>query len=628
VVSPSLSNLIVEVLGDEGGPFLGSIEEALGLGVWVWEPGRRVAWSAGMCRIVGVDPCGGVRAALFFDRVHPDDRARVMMAWEAAVAGRVEPFVYRFVRDGEVRHLRGNATVTRDAAGAIRRLLGTVVDVTEAQHAAARLDEVHTLLVATQRAGGVGTYLYDVARRRLEWSDELYRMFGHAPGAPVQPELAVELTHPEDRARMLEWGTRIAAGEQLPPLLARAQHRDGSVRWIESRSRRVERADGPFILGVATDVTGRVELETQLRHAAKMEAVGTLAAGVAHDFNNYLTVLTVQLDTLRARGAPTGDDLASMRDAIDRCSGLVRQLLTFARRQPLRPRRIDLGAQVTDVLRLFTRVTGPEVTVELHDGGPLPVHGDAAQLDGAVMNLLVNARDAIHGTGRIVVELRAETRAAGDPWLAGRPPGRYARLRIADSGAGIAPDVLPRIFEPYFTTKAGQGGVGLGLAAVYGTVQQHDGTIEVRSEIGRGTTFDVYLPIDERPVPHEPDLGVVVAETARRVLVVDDVAPVREAIAGLLVQDGFAVTTAIDGADALDQLVDGERFDLVLSDIVMPRLDGHALARELATRRPGLPVILMTGYTDRLDAGVGIRLDKPFSREQLHAAITAALARR
>jgi two-component system cell cycle sensor histidine kinase/response regulator CckA len=625
-VASSATNLVVEPLGDEGGPFLRSIEEALGLGVYIWEPGKRVQWSVGMCHIVGVDPCGGVPSTIFFERVHPEDRARVMMGWEAALAGRYEPFTYRMMHDdGEVRWIRGASSITRDAAGNAVRMVGTLVDVTEQERSAEQLAQVHELLAATQRAGGVGTYLYDMTQRRLEWSEEMYRMVGRDPGTPVPPDLPAELLHPEDRPRMVEYGARVAKGEDPPPLLTRMRHSDGTMRWIESRSRRVDRPDGPVILGVAVDVTGRVELEAHLRHAAKMEAVGTLAAGVAHDFNNYLTVLAVQLETMRLRGAPSEDDVGMMSDAIERCSGLVRQLLTFARRQPFRPRKLDLSAQVRDVLRLFTRVTGPEVIVEVHDAGPLPVRADAAQLDGAVMNLLVNARDAIGaGTGRIVVELQAEDIPAGDPRLEDLRGGRYARLRIRDTGSGIATELLPRIFEPYFTTKAGRGGTGLGLAAVYGTVQQHEGSIQVRSEPGQGATFDVYLPLDDQPAARDDEVAVVLAPAGRRVLVVEDVAPVREAIGALLAQDGFVVATAIDGADALAKVRAGERYDLVLSDVVMPRLDGRALARELSTIAPSLPVILMSGYNDDSDdGGLAVQLYKPFSREQLHAAIAA-----
>jgi len=244
------------------------------------------------------------------------------------------------------------------------------------------------------------------------------------------------------------------------------------------------------------------------------------------------------------------------------------------------------------------------------------------------MNLLVNARDALAGAGRIRVDVRGETLEPGDRRLEGRPGGRYARLCIVDSGAGIAPDALPRIFEPYFTTKAGQGGVGLGLAAVYGTVQQHGGVIHVRSAPGQGATFEVLLPLAEAPVAQPAVGGAIVPAAGLRVLVVDDVVPVRDALAGLLAQDGYAVATASDGAEALARVRGGEHFDLVLSDVVMPGLDGGVLARELAALAPRLPVILMTGYAGPLVTGGGIRLDKPFSRDQLHAAIGEALGKR
>ena len=614
---------------DQRGPFLDAIEEAIGLGTYVWEPGRRVQWSPGFFRLLGL-PVAPVDTMIFFDRVHADDRARVVMAWQqVAVTGRVEGAMYRLVpAAGTIRWVVGRGTVVRDAAGEIARVIGTLTDVTDQREAAERLAESNRLLAETQRAGGVGTYVYRLRSGRLDWSDELRRIAGLAPDAPVHRDTALEACHADDRERLIAWGAQLIGSVEVPPFVGRLVRPDGEVRAVEWRARRGVFDGEPAIIGVATDVTERTQLEDRVRHASKMEAVGNLAAGVAHDFNNYLTVLSMQLEAVRLRqGQVADDDVATMADAVGRCAGLVQQLLAFARRQPFRPRRLDLTEQVRGVVRIFERVAAPGVAIDWRDEGSVAVVADPAQVDGAVMNLLVNARDAMPAGGKITVEVARTRLDAGDPRLDGRlPPGEYAMVRVADRGVGIAPEVLPRIFEPYFTTKGG-GGVGLGLAAVYGSVHQHGGSIHVESEVGRGSSFEVHLPADDRPAPSATVPPLVEVPPARRILVVEDVEPVREALAELLEEDGLEVDVAEDGAAALALIRGGAAYDVVLSDIVMPRLDGHGLLRALAEEAPAVAVILMTGYTDRFDEHAGeVRLDKPFSRDQLHAAIARAIA--
>jgi PAS domain S-box-containing protein len=589
---------------DQHGALLDTVEEVVGLGTYIWEIGRRVLWSRGFFRLLGLAPGEMMPSTVFFERVHPEDRARVVMAWQiAAQQGRVESFAYRLVRpDGQVRRVIGRGVFTDRGS----KLVGTIVDVTEIEQARERLAEALAVLADTQRAAGVGTYVYDLTRKRIEWSEELHRLIGVPVGAAVEPETWLTHIHEDDRERQRDYFWRVVAGEQPPPIRVRVRRSDGSEIHLESIARRLERPNGPCVVGVTMDVTARVELEDRLRQAATMDAIGTLAAGVAHDFNNYLTVLSVQIDAIRAgRRTANERDLASMADAVDRASGLVRQLLAFARRHPFQPCRLDLVAQVEAVIGLFRRVSGPELEIVFRADGPLPVHADAAQLDGAVMNLLVNARDAMPHGGTLTVELDAE---AGN-----------ARLRVIDTGCGIAPELLPRIFEPYFTTKTEGGGVGLGLAAVYGVVRQHGGHIDVSSSVGRGTTFEVCLPLSPGGEHAAPPPATEPSVQGLRILLVEDVDAVRDALAMLLVDEGHQVEAAADGQAALERVRGGGGFDVVLSDVVMPRLDGHGLVRRLAEEQPELPVILMSGYADRRidETRVVAWLDKPFSRQQL-----------
>ncbi|MCB9565316.1 MAG: PAS domain-containing protein [Kofleriaceae bacterium] len=604
----------------------------------MWEPDARTAWSAGMYRLHGFAPGERFTTDEFFQRIHPDDVTGVAMARHLAEASDPPPpYAYRVVLpDGTTEWLVGHGVAERGADGRVRRFVGTMSRVTDSHRTSELLAQANAMLAETQRAAGVGSHVFDLGTGRLEWSDELYRILGVEPGTPPDVAMSDAVTHPDDVARQHDWGLRVANGELLPPLLVRIVRRDGRTIHLESRARRVDDDAGSRVVGVSMDVTARVELEQELRHAAKMDAIGTLAAGVAHDFNNYLTVLGAQLDLIRRRGgAAPAADLDTMGAAIDRCAGLVRQLLAFARKHPFRPRRIDLANQLDEVLHLFTRVAGHQLTVEVTSEARPLVHADPTQLDGAFMNLLVNARDAMNGAGTLRVTLTEIDLAADDARLeADCQPGRYAWLRIADAGRGIAPDVLPRIFEPYFTTRAGEGGTGLGLAAVYGTVRQHGGVVQIVSDLGRGTTVDVYLPVISGDPPRtSPRDSAPPPQPALRILLVDDLPPVRHALARLLRSEGHTVETAEDGVDALERLAAdaaaGGAFELVISDIAMPRLDGRGLARALADAGNPVPVVLMTGYAageHRRGDGPPV-LDKPFSREDLLRVISQLVRR-
>ncbi|KAB2894186.1 MAG: PAS domain-containing protein [Kofleriaceae bacterium] len=609
------------------------IEEVVGLGTFTWVLGQTIAWSRGFYRLLGIDPSIPAAPEMYYERVHPDDRARVIMAAKAVVTrGTVETFPYRIVRpDGSFDWVIGPSRVDRDADGNVTRLIGTIVRVTESHLANERLAQVNALLADTQRAAGIGSYSYDVNARRLEWSDELYRLLGVPPGTPIDGAFAESLVHPEDRAREKEWAAQLFSGETLPPLCVRwIRPSDHKTIYLESISRLVQRPAGPCVVGISQDVTARVEMEQELRHVARTEAVGALAAGIAHDFNNYLTVLSAQLDLMRLNGGPPRPrDLDTMNVALERCAGLVRQLLAFARKHPYRPERLDLAERVETVRALFERVVEPTVQIEVVVNGRPMVQGDATQIDGALMNLLVNARDAMAGGGKLTVELDERDLAEGDARLEGRlPPGRYARLAVSDTGVGIAPEHLPHVFEPYFTTKTMDRGTGLGLAAVLGTTRQHGGAVHIESVVGRGTTVEMLLPLSGMQgksggmrVP-----AVASALAPLRILLVEDLRAVREALAMLLEGEGHQVDTAIDGRDALDRVRDHGPYELVISDVTMPRMGGLELARELAAMVPPVPVLLMTGYADHAAAqSVAVTLDKPFSREELIAGMARVL---
>jgi CheY-like chemotaxis protein len=402
-------------------------------------------------------------------------------------------------------------------------------------------------------------------------------------------------------------------------------------------------------------VTGRVALEEQLRHAAKMEAIGTLAAGLAHDFNNYLTVLGMHLDALDASApAELAPTVAGARHVAEQCAEFTRQLLTFARKESTAMRELDLVALTRETVRLIRPLVGEAIDVELRARpAHLAVHGDASQLEGALVNLAANARDAMPRGGRLVLELDAVTLERGDAALEAEcVGGPYARLRVVDTGRGIAPEDLPRIFEPYFSTKPSGRATGLGLATVYGSIRSHQGSVRVESKLGQGTAFEVYLPLTRDPFPRasadgpRPQTHALPADRIAsckgdapalrgRVLVVEDMEPLRALAIEVLTEAGAHAESAEDGVSALERIVRGERFDLVITDLTMPRMSGTELARAVAERSPTTRVVFMTGYVEpslherlRIEHPGTALLKKPFRAEALLRAVSEMLPAR
>jgi two-component system cell cycle sensor histidine kinase/response regulator CckA len=394
-----------------------------------------------------------------------------------------------------------------------------------------------------------------------------------------------------------------------------------------------------------TSHTHEQTIEDQLGQAQRLQAVGELAGGIAHDFNNLLTAIIGTTDDMRARSGSDVDreDLAQIRASAERGAALVRQLLAFSRQQTLQPRVISLNDAIRNAALLLERLLGSGVTMALRLEEPeRMVCIDPTQLDQVLVNLAVNAGHAMPLGGKLTISstprlvLRPE-KFGGDML----PPGRYACLTVSDTGVGIAPEVLPRIFEPFFTTRREKGGTGLGLSTVHGIVRQSGGYMSVESVQGAGTTFRILLPRHE---DHALWRGSAAAETAppvksvssmpaggRTILLVDDEAPVRRLAEKALMREGWRVIIASSAEDALEAVAradPGPELACVVSDVVMPGMDGPALVRRLRQQWPGLPSILMSGYADAglrqsLQAADIVFLAKPFSMNELTCATGA-----
>jgi signal transduction histidine kinase/ActR/RegA family two-component response regulator len=423
--------------------------------------------------------------------------------------------------------------------------------------------------------------------------------------------------------------------------MQRNHHRrkDGSIIDVEITAHPIAFEGRAARLVLATDITERRQLEEQLRQAQRMEAVGRLAGGVAHDFNNILTAILGYGDVLGTRLAPDDPrraDLEQILEAASRATELTRQLLAFGRKQVLQPVAIDLNHLVEKLHGMLRRLLGAHVELTTSPAPELGrVRADAGQIEQVIVNLAVNARDAMPGGGKLTIETR-NVELDLDSGL-GVPAGPYVQLAVSDTGSGIDARIRAHIFEPFYTTKSVGKGTGLGLATVHGIVQQSGGAISVYSEPGRGSTFKIYLPrVADEPLVTPTSVARLAASTgSETVLLVEDDAPVRDLSRRALESRGYRVLVASDGAEGLRVAqAHAGAIDLLVSDVVMPVAGGPELAGNLRPLRPGLRVLFLSGYADTAFARSGeltreaAFLQKPFTPERLAQKVREVLDER
>ncbi len=476
---------------------------------------------------------------------------------------------------------------------------------------------------------------------RPTWvTENITRIMGYAAAEALGPEWWTDRLHPEDRDPVLAAVPSILSRDHLA-FEYRFRHKDGSYHWIHDEARLTRDAGGrPVeVFGSWVDITERKGLEMQLLQAQKMEAVGQLAGGVAHDFNNVLTAIAGYAELLRedlpGEDARRGDAEEIIR-ATERAAALTRQLLAFSRRQVLAPRVLDVNTVVASVDNMLGRLIGADVELKTALAPELgAVRADPGQLEQVIMNLVVNARDAMPRGGKLTIETANaeldESYALEHPAVVAGP---YVMLAVSDSGVGMDAATQARIFEPFFTTKEKGKGTGLGLATVYGIVKQSGGNIWLYSEPGRGTTFKIYLPRVDQPV-ELPAPTPAARETPRgteTVLLVEDDEAVRALARKMLAAHGYTVLAAPSGVDALELAAShAGPIHLLVTDVVLPGISGRELAARFESVRPGLKVLYTSGYTDEavvhhgvLDAGIAF-LQKPFSSGSLARKVRETL---
>jgi PAS domain S-box-containing protein len=483
------------------------------------------------------------------------------------------------------------------------------------------------------------TYILSPTRAPLYVSPQVERLLGYAPTRwTADPYFHMSVVHPDDRVRVER---AIAAYDGAVPLEAEYRLRDAEGRdvWVLDRMVAV-RGDNEELLcyqGFLLDVTHRKDLEEQLNQSQRMETIGRLAGGIAHDFNNLLTAITgysnFALERLELAGGNDRlrHDIEQIRKSAERAASLTQQLLAFSRRQVLQPQTLELNELVGDVRALLERLIGEHVELVTDLSGASYVNADPGRLEQVLVNLAVNSRDAMPDGGTLRISVApAEVDAEHQIVRWNAQPGRYATLVVSDTGHGMEAETLAHVFEPFFTTKDVGLGTGLGLSTVYGIVKQSGGWITLVSEPGLGTTATIYLPLVEARAPAPEERAAEPAAGSGRILLVEDEAVVRGLVAEMLEARGYEVLEAPCPLEALE-LAESERCDLLLTDVVMPKMNGRELARRIRGRTPSLHVVYTSGYAPeavldggRLDAGEFF-LQKPFTAGDLGAIVREAL---
>ena len=584
--------------------------------------GRWLRVNDRLCELLGYTK-DELLALSFQDLTHPDDLPSELEVRDRVLSGELARarFEKRFIRkDGAIVTASITLAIVRDRAGAPDYFLAVAEDLGPLRQAERALHTQQARTAFALQAAGVGAWELDLHTGRLASSGSMAEAHGLAPEAfPASVDGYLALVHPEDRgaiASRLERARASARGRSFDRQL-RIVRPDGGVRWLEARG---QVFDQSLVRGVALDITARKEFEERLQHTQKLEAIGRLASGMAHDFSNVLAAIMGYTEVILqqvAESDPVRADLHEVQAAAERAVHLTRQLLAFGRQRPWQPQITSLNVVVSKMAALLARLLGEEVELRIVlDPEIARVRIDPGQFEQVLMNLAINARDAMPDGGVLTVTT-ARSGTGG--------PDRAVLLSVRDTGIGMEPTTRRRIFEPFFTTK-GEEGTGLGLSTVYGIVQQSGGDIAVSSEPGRGTTFEIWLPAAAVPAPPAagPDPRPV-----RSVLVVDDDESVRKLLVRLLAQRGLKVMEAGTAARALSMAAEpgAGSVDLLMTDAAMPHASGFDLAANVRAIAPGIPVIFMTAEEDgpeidrlRLQPGA-ILLQKPFSAAVVHAVI-------
>jgi two-component system cell cycle sensor histidine kinase/response regulator CckA len=594
-------------------------------------------WSEAYCRLFGCDPIPGpTHLSYWGDRVLPEDLARIHAELARAYAARGPSFRVEFRADHATRGQRWYSAMGRimyAQDGAVQRMAGITMDITDRRVAQDAAREWSGRYEAAVRASRQLLYDWDPSQNRLQWGGNAEEILGFGLEELGDLDHWLQLVHPDDRDTLRRGIDTLIATRQPFSIEHRVRRRDGQYIDVQDTGSYYpdpaagEGGSGRMI-GFVSDITQRKRLESELRQTQKLDAIGRLASGVSHDFNNLLTAIFGYTSLARrtlSPNHPATRALDRVDDAARQAGGVTKALLTFSRESATEKRPLNLRRAVEESVRLLRRTLSATIALhaDLEQSPPLWVRGDPTQLQQVVINLAINARDAMPGGGQLSVGLHR----------AGQGDQERARLTVRDTGTGIAPEVLPRIFEPFFTTKRPGEGTGLGLSIIHGIVSDHGGHVEVASETGRGTTVTVDFPLCDPGLP-EPDAAAPVPDAEGQgelIILGDDHTYVREIVSTMLQSMGFRVLQASDGGAVLGLYrANRSRARLLLLDEDMPGCSGWGCVEAVRDHGDTIPAVIMAAATQPVDqelpSGTAV-LRKPFQMHELSAAIGAALGK-
>ncbi len=536
-----------------------------------------------------------------------------------------------------------DANLVRDSHGVPVYFIGSVVDITDRKLAEKALKKSEKELKNTLDATTDGIWTWDILTGRLFFSPKYYTMLGYEPDEfPASFENWLDLVHPDDRQ------SAVSESEAYLKTLSheyenefRLKTKQGGYRWIRARARAVERdehGNATYIIGNHEDITERKMLEERLRQAQKMESIGNLAGGIAHDFNNLLSPIIGLSEMLLedlSEGSLEYENAEEIMNAGMRGAGLVKQILAFSRQSEHSMMPLRIQQVLEDVFKLSRSTIPSNIPIVQNlqpDCGP--VMADPTQIHQVAMNLVTNAYHAVEKTGGMIAISLKQAEIGSDELVdPSCEPGEYAVLSVSDTGCGIDPSIMDKIFDPYFTTKKMGKGTGLGLAVVYGIVKEHKGDIKVRSIPGKGTTFDICLPLLRSTAESAATGDADAMQGGReRILLIDDDTAIAKMGKKILERYGYRVTARFGSLEGLETFRSApDACDLVVTDMAMPNMTGEQLAREIISIRKDIPIIICTGFSERMDRqkakaiGVKALLMKPVPKSELVQAVRNVL---
>ncbi len=619
--------------------------------LWDWDLGKNeIQWNEGLSKIFGhSNPERTTTAEWGRDQIHPEDRERVQATVRSVLKSKAENWLceYRFRRaDGTYANVLDRAYVYWSSDGRMIRVLGAMVDLTPQKQAEGKVLERDHQLQQAQQVAKMGSWEMDLFSGVFHLSDELCRIFELPPGTPVDTETRMRLIHREDLPRVMDAAkTAISTGTKYQ-IDYRIRVPSGE-KHIHARGEPVVSPNGEILkyVGIGQDITDRMqaekaarENEEQIRQLQKMDAIGRLAGGIAHDYNNMLAAIRLNCELVMEEVTAEGrENVEQILGIVERGVSLTRQLLLFSRKQPQSKRKLNLNQSIQHFEKMLLRLVGDSIEIKTECDPKLsPIEADAGLMDQVLLNLVANAKDAMPDGGTI--SIRTNNFLMTGEWTPdptqNLAPGPYVQLSIQDTGTGMTPEVQSKIFEPFFTTKPLGQGTGLGLSTLYGILKDHGGGINVYSEVGRGSVFKLFFPAlkDSEPTSSSETLPSLSGKQTC-VLLVEDEEDLRKSAEGILTKLNFRVLSAVDGHEAIRIFNEQpDKIQIMVTDLTMPGMSGMALAKTIREQSRNLPVVFISGYTENIDAlnqelgnGNSHFLTKPFSGRMLVQTIQELL---